>query len=331
MRKTGLVSIVVPCHNEEEGLQGTHEILSKIMGNLVSLKKISDYELIYVDNGSTDNSLDIMKKIFTSDSHARIIALRRNFGYQGSISAGLFHAKGDAVVTIDADLQDQPDKIEEMITYFEQGYDLVLGVREDRSSDSFIKRFFAENFYRLMRLMGVNIIYNHGDFRLMAQPLVQEFNALPERNRLIRAMVLQLDSRFAAVYYKRQPRKVGRSKFNPRSLFSLSLDGIVSFTYMPLRVASVAGLLFSLFALIGIVWVLYIKIVTDKLVPGWASTLLPILALGGLQLFFLGLIGEYVGRLYTEVKHRPLFIVREEYSHQNNDKEKEGKDVRITR
>jgi len=231
-------------------------------------------------------------------------------------------------VTIDADLQDPPDKIEEMITYFEQGYDLVLGVREDRSSDSFIKRFFAENFYRLMRLMGVNIVYNHGDFRLMAQELVREFNALPERNRLIRAMVLQLDSRFATVYYKRQPRRVGRSKFNPRSLFSLSLDGIVSFTYLPLRVASIVGIVFSLLALIGILWVLYIKIVTDKLVPGWASTLLPILTLGGLQLFFLGLIGEYLGRLYTEVKHRPLFIVREEYTHRYGEEKKEEEYVK---
>jgi glycosyltransferase involved in cell wall biosynthesis len=316
MRKIKLLSVVIPCHNEEEVLGTTHKRLSNVMNKLLSSNRISDYELIFVDNGSTDNTLIVLRDIFASDPSTRIIALRSNFGFQGSISAGLFHAKGDAVVTIDADLQDPPEKIEDMITYFEDGYDLVLGIREDRSSDSFVKRVFSENYYRLMRLMGVNIIYNHGDFRLMAQSLVHEFNALPERNRFIRAMVLQLESRYATVLYKREPRKAGRSKFNPHSLLSLSLDGIVSFTYVPLRLASIAGILFSLLALIGIIWVLYIKIVTDKLVPGWASTLLPILALGGLQLFSLGLIGEYIGRLYIEVKHRPLFVVREEYKHE---------------
>jgi dolichol-phosphate mannosyltransferase len=291
VRKTGLFSIVVPCHNEQEVLHSTHERLTGIMSHLLDEKRISDYELIYVDNGSTDNTIHVLKNIFASDPHARIIALRRNFGFQGSISAGLYFSKGDAVVTIDADLQDPPEKIEEMLKHYEEGYDLVLGVRGDRTADSFVKRFFSERYYRIMRLIGVNITYNHGDFRLMSKSLVQEFNSLPERNRLIRAMVLQLESRFATVSYKREERKAGQSKFNIRSLLSLSLDGIVSFTYFP----------------------------TDKFIPGWASTLLPILALGGLQLFFLGLIGEYIGRLYVEVKQRPIFVVREEYKHEAND------------
>ncbi|GBE05160.1 hypothetical protein BMS3Abin10_00782 [bacterium BMS3Abin10] len=315
MRKIGLLSVVVPCHNEAEVLPATHERLGRILGNLVSSGRISNYELVYVDNGSTDNTLSVLENIFSSDRYARVIALRRDFGFQGSISAGLFYAQGDAVVTIDADLQDPPEKIEEMLAHYGQGYDLVLGVRSDRSTDSFIKRFFSENYYRLMRLMGVSVVYNHGDFRLMSRSLVQEFNALPERRRLIRAMILQLESRFAAVSYKREPRKAGKSKFSVGSLFSLSLDGIVSFTYVPLRLASVTGILFSFLALIGILWVVYIKFFTDKFIPGWASTLLPILILGGLQLFFLGLIGEYIGRLYMEVKHRPLFIVRQEYKH----------------
>ncbi len=318
MRRIELLSIVIPCHNEEEVLRMTHERLSRILNSLLSSKRISDYELIYVDNGSTDNTLQVLKDIFISDIHTRVISLRRNFGFQGSISAGLFHAKGDAVVTIDADLQDPPEKIEDMITYFEGGYDLVLGVREDRSTDPFLKRFFSETYYRLMRLMGVNIVYNHGDFRCMSKSLVEEFNTLPERNRFIRSMILQLDSRYATVPYKRQPRKAGRSKFNLRSLFSLAFDGIVSFTYFPLRLTSIVGILISLLTLIGIFWVLYIKLFTDKFIPGWASTLLPILALGGLQLFFLGLIGEYFGRLYSEVKQRPLFVVRERFEHDDD-------------
>ena len=315
MRKIGLLSIVIPCHNEEEVVQTTHERVSTILKGLLVSKKISDYELIYVDNGSTDNTIQVLRNIFVSDLCTRIIALRRNFGFQGSISAGLFYAKGDAVVTIDADLQDPPEKIEEMIAYFENGYDLVLGVRADRSSDTFVKRFFTENYYRLMRLMGVNIVFNHGDFRLMAKSLVQEFNSLSERNRLIRAMVLQLESRYAVVSYRREQRRAGRSKFTITSLFSLSIDGIVSFTFFPLRLTSIIGILMSVITLIGIVWVLYSKF-TDKFIPGWASTLLPILALGGLQLFFLGVIGEYIGRLYVEVKQRPLFVVREEYKHE---------------
>ncbi len=319
MRKIKLLSIVIPCHNEEEVLPTTHERLNKILNYLLTSGRFSNFEIIYVDNGSTDKTLHVLKNFFESDPRVRIIALRRNFGYQGSISVGLFYAQGDAVVTLDADLQDPPEKIEEMITYFEQEYDLVLGIRVDRYTDSFIKRFFSENYYRLMSLMGVNIIHNHGDFRLMAKSLVQEFNTLPERNRLIRAMILQLESRYATVSYKREPRMMGRSKFNIRSLFSLSLDGIVSFTYFPLRLTSIIGILISVLTLIGALWVLYIKLFTDKFIPGWASTLLPILALGGLQLFFLGLIGEYIGRLYIEVKHRPLFVVREEYKHENAD------------
>jgi glycosyltransferase involved in cell wall biosynthesis len=318
MRRIKLLSIVVPCYNEEEVLQTTHERLSTILSGLRSSNKFSDYELIYIDNGSTDNTLHVLKNIFTSDAHTRIIALRRNFGLQGSISAGLFHARGDAIVTIDADLQDPPEKIKDMITYFEQGYDLILGIRQDRSSDPFLKRFCSETYYKLMKLIGVNIVFNHGDFRLMSKSLVKEFNELPERNRLIRAMILQLESRYATVTYRREPRKAGTSKFNINSLFSLGLDGIVSFTYFPLRLTSMIGVFISFLTLVGVLWVLYIKLFTDKFIPGWASTLLPILALGGLQLFSLGLIGEYIGRLYIEVKKRPLFVVREEYEHKTN-------------
>jgi dolichol-phosphate mannosyltransferase len=315
MRQIALLSIVVPCHNEQEVLRITHERLKKVLNHLIECRKISKYEVIYIDNGSTDNTLACLKEICDGDPYVKIIVLRRNFGYQGSISAGLYYAQGDAIVTIDADLQDPPEKIDEMISYFHEGYDLILGVREDRSADSLLKRVFSEGYYKLLKLMDVEIVHNHGDFRLMAKTLVQEFNDLRERNRFIRAMILKLESRYQMVFYKREPRTGGRSKFNIRSLFSLSLDGIVSFSYVPLRLASIVGVLFSFFALIGILWVLYIKFFTDRYIPGWASTLLPIMTLGGVQLLFLGLIGEYIGRLYIEVKQRPLFVVREVFKH----------------
>jgi glycosyltransferase involved in cell wall biosynthesis len=315
MRTINLLSVVIPCHNEEEALPATYVRLNRVLCELFTVGRINSYELIFVDNGSTDNTLNALKDIFNSDCNVKILTLRRNFGYQGSISAGMFYAKGDAVVTIDADLQDPPEKVGEMISFYEQGYDLVLGVRSDRSTDSFIKRYCASSYYRLLKMMGVEIVYNHGDFRLMSKALIQEFNALPERNRFIRGMILQLDSKYAVVPYKRELRRAGKSKFDIRSLFSFSIDGVISFSYLPLRISAIIGFIISLMTILCIAWVLYIKFVDMRSIPGWASTLLPMLCLGGLQLLFLGIIGEYIGRLYIEVKQRPLFIVREEYSH----------------
>lgn len=315
MRKIQLLSIVVPCHNEEEALGATHKRLTQVCEALRHSGKCAQFVIVYVDNGSTDRTLDVLKGVFEKDAHVRIIALRRNFGYQGSLSAGLFYARGDAVITIDADLQDPPEKIEEMIAHYENDYDLVLGVREDRKADSLFKRWVSQSYYKCMQAMGVEIVYNHGDFRLMSKALVKEFNELSERNRFIRAMILQLESRYAIVTYRREPRKEGVSKFNLRSLLSLAFSGIVSFTYAPLRMASILGGILCIFSILGVFWVLYIKVVHDQ-VPGWASTLLPMLILGGFQLFFLGLIGEYIGRLYTEIKQRPLFVVRKEFDHE---------------
>ncbi len=317
MRPVDLLSVVVPCHNEQEVLPQTHQTLSNVLEQLVKDKQCQCYEILYVNNGSSDATPKALEDIFRADNHVRILELRRNFGYQGSISAGIFYAHGDIVVTIDADLQDPPEKISDMITFYQQGYDLVLGVRQDRSTDSFLKRFLSENYYRFLKFMGVEAVYNHGDFRLMARPLVDEFNQMVERNRFIRAMILKLDDRYAVVTYDRRPRMAGTTKFNWRSLFSLSIDGILSFSYAPLRLASLFGFFMCILSFFGIGWVIYTKI-TTHVIPGWGSTLLPIFAFGGFQLLVLGLIGEYIGHLYIEVKQRPLFSVRKEYDHGHN-------------
>lgn len=314
MRKLHKVSIIIPCYNEEEVIEGTHQRMTSIMQAVLKNGKCSDYEILYVNDGSKDRTQEILERIFVQDPHARILVLRRNFGLQGALCAGLTFARGDAAVTIDADLQDPPEKIEEMIICYEQGYDLVLGVREDRQTDTFFKRFTAEGFYNLIKILGVEIVYNHGDFRLMAKPLVDEFNALTERNRFIRAMVLSLDNHYAKVFYKRQPRLQGTTKFSLGKMLSFSLDGILSFTFMPLRVVSITGILCCLIALVGTVFILYSKIAGYAL-PGWASTVLPMFIFSGIQLLSLGIIGEYIGRLYVEIKQRPLFSIRQELKH----------------
>jgi len=314
MRKLNCLSIIIPCYNEEEVIESTHQRMSSIMQGIVKNAKCQTYEILYVNDGSKDGTQKILDKIFLEDKHVRILVLRKNFGLQGALCAGLAMARGDASVTIDADLQDPPEKIEEMITGFEEGYDLVLGVREDRQTDTFFKRFTAEGFYNLIKILGVEIVYNHGDFRLMAKPLVDEFNTLTERNRFIRAMVLSLDNNYATVCYKRQPRLQGTTKFSFGKMLSFSLDGIFSFTFMPLRIVSIAGILCCLMALGGTVYIIYSKI-TGHVLPGWTSTVLPMFIFSGIQLLSLGIIGEYIGRLYVEIKQRPLFSIRKELKH----------------
>jgi glycosyltransferase involved in cell wall biosynthesis len=314
MRKLHCLSIIIPCYNEEEVIESTHQRLTEIMQGIVKHLKADTYEIIYVNDGSKDGTQKILDGIFSRDTHARILVLRRNFGLQGALCAGLAFAKGDAAVTIDADLQDPPEKIEDMITCYEQGYDLVLGVREDRQTDTFFKRFTAEGFYYLIKVLGVEIVNNHGDFRLMARDLIEEFNALTERNRFLRAMVLSLDNHYATVGYKRQPRLQGTTKFSLGKMLSFSLDGILSFSFMPLRIVSIIGVLCCLGAVAGSLYIFCAKVSGDVL-PGWTSTVLPMFIFSGIQLLSLGIIGEYIGRLYVEIKQRPLFSIRRELKH----------------
>lgn len=314
MRKLHSISIIIPCYNEEEVIVNTHVRITSVMQTIVKIGKCATYEILYINDGSKDRTQKVLEDIYSRDDHARVLVLRKNFGLQGALSAGLEFAKGDAAVTIDADLQDPPEKIEEMITCYEQGYDLVLGVREDRQTDTFFKKFTAEGFYNLMKILGAEIVPNHGDFRLMARPLIDEFNSLTERNRFIRALVLSLDSHYATVPYKRQPRLQGTTKFSLGKMLSFSLDGILSFTFMPLRMVSITGVLCCLLAIGGGIYTLYSK-ASGHVVPGWTSTVLPMFIFSGIQLLSLGIIGEYIGRLYVEIKHRPLYSVRQELKH----------------
>jgi len=316
MDKLKSLSIVIPCYNEEEVINDSYLILINLIKNKFK-KLISTYEIVLVNNGSSDNTLEKMIDLQKENKNIVIVDLRNNFGYQGSISAGLYHASNDMVVTIDADLQDDPSKILEMIEMHYKGYDLVLGIRENRNSDSFFKKHSAQMYYKFLNILGVDSIYNHGDFRLMSKSLLEEFKKYSERNRYIRSLILSLDNKYGCVYYERTERKKGTSKFNISSLFSLAIDGITSFSTTPIRFISIFGIILFLISIFGMFYVLYEKLINNVDVPGWAFTSILIMIFGGLNSLFIGIIGEYIGKTYIETKQRPIFTVRKVYKSDN--------------
>ena len=306
------LSMVIPCHNEQDVIASSCERLQGLIARWPA-GLVSDVEYVLVNNGSTDRTLDVMREYQKTHPEVVIVDLGANYGYQGSITAGLHHARHDMVVTIDADLQDDPEKIQDMIQKYKQGYELVLGVREDRSSDSWFKRLTAGCYYGLLRRMGVQTVAHHGDFRLMSRRLVNEYKKLPERHRYIRSLVLELESRYATVSYKRTPRRAGRTKFNLMSLVVLAIDGITSFTSFPIRLVTFSGLIMFFFSIVMVFYVLYIKFIALRGVPGWAFLAMLFLFFGGLQSLSLGIIGEYIAKMYIETKRRPVFTVRRIY------------------
>jgi polyisoprenyl-phosphate glycosyltransferase len=304
------LSIVVPCHNEQEVLPLSYESLTSLAQEWTREGIISDYELVFVNNGSTDSTLNVMLGMVRSDPKVVVVDLKANYGYQGSITAGIHHASCDMIVTIDADLQDDPAKIREMVLKHYEGFEMVLGVRSERKTDTLLKRAGASIYYRLLQQLGVTAIPHHGDFRLMSRPVAEAFAKFPERNRYLRAMIFDLDSRYTCVYYSRRARTAGTTKFRPARLISLGLDGITSYSSRPVRLVFMLGLLMFMLSLAGICYVAFIKLFTDRSVPGWASTSAILLFFFGLQNLSIGIIGEYISRIYLEVKQRPLYLVR---------------------
>ena len=317
MNKLPSLSIVIPCHNEVEVIEKTWRTLKTLIGRWEG-HILSGHELVIVNNGSTDASLEKMLEISRQDDSVVVVDLRRNYGYQGSITAGLFSATGDMIVSIDADLQDDPEKIEEMIGKYREGYEMVLGVRNDRKKDLFLKRWTANLYYQLLKSLGVESVPHHGDFRLLSRNLVEELKRFPERNRYLRGMVLHLESRYALVGYERRARQSGRSKFSMKHLLGFAVDGITSLTNAPLRFIMFFGLCVFFLSMAGILYVLYIKLLTNRNVPGWAFISLTLMLFGGLQSLFLGVLGEYVAKNYFESKQRPLFLIRQVYSHRKS-------------
>jgi len=304
------LSIVVPCFNEAEVLPETLRRLEALLKKLVAEGRISQASSIFlVDDGSSDQTWPLIERAVDEGRPVTGVRLSRNRGHQTALIAGLEASDGDAVVSIDADLQDDVAAIEQMLERFEQGADIVYGVRRNRDGDSLFKRNSAMGFYRLLRLLGVETVSNHADFRLMGRRAVDALGEYQEVNLYLRGMIPLLGFRTDTVLYDRQERFAGQSKYPLRRMIGLAANAVTSFSIMPLRVISVLGFLVSLATLLLAIWILVGALTHAQLVPGWASTVLPIYFLGGVQLIGIGIIGEYVGKLYLEAKRRPRYFI----------------------
>jgi polyisoprenyl-phosphate glycosyltransferase len=303
-----LLSVIVPCFNEEAVLLETHRRLRTVLDDL----QLITYELIYIDDGSRDRTALMLRAFQSTDSRVRVVLLSRNFGHQIAVTAGLVEAVGDAVVVIDADLQDPPEIIPEMLARWRAGYDVVYGLRTDRSGETVFKLWTAKFFYHLLnRVSRVQIPPDVGDFRLMNRRVVNALLAMPERDRFLRGMISWIGYKQVAVLYERAPRFAGASKYPLLKMLRFALDGILSFSFAPLRVATWMGFIAMLLAFAGIVYAILLRLYTTDWVRGWASIFVAVLFMGGVQLVTIGIIGEYIGRIYDEVKQRPLYFVQE--------------------
>lgn len=310
MTQAPSLAIVVPCYNEEEVLSETFSVLDSVLARLVDSQKISPVSRLYfVDDGSKDKTWEILEAKATQDERVVAIKLSRNKGHQNALYAGLCSTTEDLVVSIDADLQDGPENIEAMVDEYGKGFEVVYGVRSERKTDTFFKRFTAEGYYHLMRKMGVDLVFNHADFRLMSRKALDAFREYPEANLFLRGIVREVGFSSSKVEYERKERFAGESKYPLRKMLSFAWEGISSFSTVPLRAITIMGFIAGLLSLAMIAWVLGVRVFTDSAIPGWASILLPLLFIGSVQLMCLGILGEYMAKIYAEVKGRPKYHI----------------------
>lgn len=314
------LTIVVPCYNEEEVLPETIGRLSEVLNNLIAQGLISnESNILFVDDGSKDKTWMLIESYNDINKFVQGLKLSKNAGHQNALLAGLMHAKekSDCVISIDADLQDDLGVIEEFIVKYKDGNDIVYGVRKGRTTDTFFKRFTAQGFYKLMNLMGVNVVYNHADYRLMSKRVLENLADFKEVNLFLRGLVPLIGFKSTEIYYDRNKRYAGESKYPLKKMLAFAFDGITSFSITPIRLITLLGvLMFSGSLVIGI-YVLINKFIGHT-VSGWPSLMISIWFIGGVQLVALGLIGEYIGKIYKEVKGRPKYIIETELDASNN-------------
>jgi polyisoprenyl-phosphate glycosyltransferase len=312
-----LLSIVVPVYNESEVIGQTYARLTAVVRAVPGF----DYEIIAVDDGSSDGSYAAMVALASSDRHFRVLKLSRNFGHQTAITAGMDVARGDCVVLIDADLQDPPEVIPQMVAKWREGFDVVYAVRTRREGDGLFKRASAALFYRMMRLMvGIDLPVDTGDFRLTSRRVVLALRALRETHRFVRGFVVWVGFKQTSVTFVRAGRFAGTTKYPLRKMLRFAVDGITSFSIVPLRFSSFLSAISGLIALGIAFWAGWVHFFVNGVVPGWTSIVIAITLVSAAQFLMIGILGEYVGRIYEEVKRRPLYVVRDE---QNVEKEQD--------
>lgn len=305
--------VVVPCYNEEDVLPETAKQLLAKIENLSGSGKISpDSRIVFVDDGSDDRTWELISMLHSENRFFRGIKLSRNRGHQNALLAGLFTVSSecDAVISLDADLQDDVNAIDEMIDKFNEGCDVVYGVRDSRETDTFFKKFTAEGFYKIIKCMGADIVFNHADYRLMSRRAIEGLLEFKEVNMFIRGIVPMIGYPSDKVYYKRRERFAGKSKYPLRKMIAFAWEGITSLSTKPIKLITILGLIIFIVSIIMLVYSL-VRYFTGATETGWSSTFVSIWALGGLQLLAIGIIGEYIGKVYLESKERPKFIIEE--------------------
>lgn len=302
-----IVSVVAPCFNEEGVLHELYRRISQVLDGAGE-----SWELVLVNDGSRDRTPEIMRELHAADPRVKVVDFARNFGHQIAVTAGMDYARGDAVVLIDADLQDPPELILEMLAKWREGYEVVYAVRAERKGETWFKEFTAKAFYRIIyKITDINIPMDTGDFRLMDRKVVEALKAMREKHRFLRGMSVWVGFKQTGVKYVRAERYAGETKYPLKKMLKFAMDGITSFSYFPLQVATYIGFISAALAVLGILVTIILRLSGSQAFYGQATTLVSVLFLGGVQLICLGILGEYLGRIYDEVKGRPLYIVRE--------------------
>lgn len=308
-----VLSVVVPCYNEQDVLPETFRRLDTLLRRLIDEGLISTRSRIwFVDDGSRDNTWPMIQAASADpDALTCGIKLSRNRGHQAALIAGLMTATGDVLISVDADLQDDLDAIPKMLAEYRAGSDIVYGVRSSRDSDSFFKRFTAESYYSLLQRLGIEVVFNHADYRLMSRRAVEALRAFPETGVFLRGLIPQLGFHSAQVEYVRRERFAGESKYPLGKMLALAWQGVTSFSAAPLRAITALGMLVSMISLGMGLWALWARLFTDQALPGWASIVIPLFLLSGVQLLSLGVIGEYVAKVFMEAKRRPQYFIEQ--------------------
>lgn len=319
--KIPLMALIVPCYNEENLIIESLKTLQNKLFELKNSKLIApESYIICVDDGSADKSFLLLQDYAKNTPYCTIIKLTKNYGHQKALLAGLKYAnkRCDCCITIDCDLQQDIEKIPEFIDKYNQGSEIVIGIRNDRKSDGIFKKFSALSFYHIMKIFGTPIIPNHADYRLLGSKALKKLIKFKESNIFLRGLILELGFKTDYLYFDVKPRTLGISKYSLSKMLSLAIDGVTSFSTRPLHLISIIGILIFIISFLLGIYSLYIALFTNQIIPGWASIALPLYFLGGVQLLAMGVIGEYIGKIYSETKHRPLYLIESVIQNKKN-------------